>query len=59
MRASAQLGEGPTWDHSSSTLLWVDILAPAGWDPVLTERIQDAMTHDGQPINAAAHAASP
>ncbi|ANZ35714.1 calcium-binding protein [Lentzea guizhouensis] len=27
VRASAQLGEGPTWDHSSSTLLWVDILA--------------------------------
>ncbi|MGZ3148128.1 SMP-30/gluconolactonase/LRE family protein [Lentzea chajnantorensis] len=27
VRVSAQLGEGPTWDHSSSTLLWVDILA--------------------------------
>ena len=27
VRATATLGEGPTWDHSSSTLLWVDILA--------------------------------
>jgi uncharacterized membrane protein len=42
-----------------ATQLWVDILAPTGWNPALTERVQDAMTHDGQSINPAAHAASP
>ncbi|MFI9006714.1 SMP-30/gluconolactonase/LRE family protein [Actinosynnema sp. NPDC053489] len=26
VRAAAQLGEAPTWDHASGTLLWVDIL---------------------------------
>lgn len=25
--------------------LWVDILAPKGWDPALTQRIQDAIGH--------------
>lgn len=25
--------------------LWVDILAPKGWDPTLTQRIQDAIGH--------------
>ncbi|MEO6088834.1 MAG: SMP-30/gluconolactonase/LRE family protein [Umezawaea sp.] len=27
VRIQAELGEGPTWDRSSSTLVWVDILA--------------------------------
>ncbi|MBP2333992.1 SMP-30/gluconolactonase/LRE family protein [Saccharothrix coeruleofusca] len=27
VRAQAELGEDPTWDHSSATLLWVDVLA--------------------------------
>ncbi|NUT96177.1 MAG: SMP-30/gluconolactonase/LRE family protein [Saccharothrix sp.] len=26
VRAEAELGEGPTWDHGSGTLLWVDVL---------------------------------
>ncbi|ONI81094.1 calcium-binding protein [Actinosynnema sp. ALI-1.44] len=35
VRAEASLGEGPTWDAMSSTLLWVDILAPEvhRWNP--------------------------
>lgn len=27
VRIQAELGEGPTWDRSSSTLVWVDVLA--------------------------------
>lgn len=27
VRTPAVLGEGPTWDHGSSTLLWVDVLS--------------------------------
>ncbi|QFZ17074.1 SMP-30/gluconolactonase/LRE family protein [Saccharothrix syringae] len=27
VRAEAALGEAPTWDHASGTLLWVDVLA--------------------------------
>ena len=27
VRTEAELGEGPTWDRASSTLLWVDVLA--------------------------------
>lgn len=26
VRAEAELGEAPTWDHASGTLLWVDVL---------------------------------
>jgi sugar lactone lactonase YvrE len=35
MRATAELGEGPTWDAMTSTLIWVDILAPEihRWNP--------------------------
>ncbi|RSM89499.1 SMP-30/gluconolactonase/LRE family protein [Kibdelosporangium aridum] len=35
VRAEATLGEGPTWDAMTSTLLWVDILAPQihRWSP--------------------------
>ncbi|WP_312872699.1 SMP-30/gluconolactonase/LRE family protein [Kibdelosporangium persicum] len=35
VRAEAELGEGPTWDARTGTLLWVDILAPAihRWNP--------------------------
>lgn len=29
--------------------LWVDILAPGGWDPALTERIQDAIAESDLP----------
>ncbi|MET0133105.1 MAG: SMP-30/gluconolactonase/LRE family protein [Kibdelosporangium sp.] len=35
IQSAAALGEGPTWDVRTSTLLWVDILAPAThrWNP--------------------------
>ncbi|MEV4312730.1 SMP-30/gluconolactonase/LRE family protein [Actinocrispum sp. NPDC049592] len=35
IESTASLGEGPTWDARTSTLLWVDILAPAvhRWSP--------------------------
>ncbi|MBP2320153.1 sugar lactone lactonase YvrE [Kibdelosporangium banguiense] len=35
VQATASLGEGPTWDARSGTLIWVDILAPEihRWNP--------------------------
>lgn len=30
LRADATLGEAPTWDFATSSLLWVDILGPSG-----------------------------
>ncbi|MET0233600.1 MAG: SMP-30/gluconolactonase/LRE family protein [Kibdelosporangium sp.] len=36
IQATASLGEGPTWDTRTGTLIWLDILAPEihRWDPV-------------------------
>jgi sugar lactone lactonase YvrE len=35
VRAEAELGEGPTWDARTGTLIWIDILAPEihRWNP--------------------------
>jgi sugar lactone lactonase YvrE len=35
VRATASLGEGPTWDSRTGTLIWIDILAPEihRWNP--------------------------
>jgi sugar lactone lactonase YvrE len=35
VRATASLGEGPTWDTRTGTLIWIDILAPEihRWNP--------------------------
>jgi sugar lactone lactonase YvrE len=49
-RAGAVLGESPTWDSSTSTLLWVDIPASAvhRFDPVKgTDAVMDTPQHVG------------
>jgi len=50
--ASATLGEGPTWDARTSTLIWVDILESAvhRWDPAAGT---DVVIDTGQHVGAA------
>ncbi|MYU16414.1 SMP-30/gluconolactonase/LRE family protein, partial [Streptomyces sp. SID8361] len=40
VRASAVLGEGPTWDAAAGRLIWVDILSSRvhGYDPATGRR---------------------
>jgi sugar lactone lactonase YvrE len=51
--AHARVGEGPVWDDTSGTLVWVDIMSSAvhRYDPTAdTDRMIDV----GQPVGAAA-----
>ncbi|NUT46650.1 MAG: SMP-30/gluconolactonase/LRE family protein [Saccharothrix sp.] len=52
VRAEAELGEAPTWDHASGTLLWVDILGSQvhRYDP---SRDDDAVLEVPQHVGAA------
>ncbi|MEV8443955.1 SMP-30/gluconolactonase/LRE family protein [Actinosynnema sp. NPDC051121] len=52
VRAEAELGEGPTWDHASGTLLWVDVLGSEvhRYDP---SRDDDAVLEVPQHVGAA------
>lgn len=49
VKASALIGEGPVWEESGQTLLFVDIAGQKihRWDPT-TNRIQSVAT--GQPV---------
>ena len=52
VRAEAELGEAPTWDHASGTLLWVDVLRSEvhRYDP---SRDDDAVLEVPQHVGAA------
>jgi sugar lactone lactonase YvrE len=52
VRAEAELGEAPTWDHASGTLLWVDVLGSEvhRYDP---SRDDDAVLEVPQHVGAA------
>ena len=64
VRGEATLGEGPTWDTSTSTLLWVDILGSTvhrydpgrgtaeGWLNTIARNVfHDRRAKWGRPVN--------